>query len=69
MITRHFVMNNRYVIFGINRFTTGNGNDFGSGDKYNEVEFKAEHPKEPTMNVIYKVYDLQHVKIQTVVSV
>ena len=52
------MLNNRYVIFGINRFTTGNGNDFGSGDKYNEVEFKAEHPKEPTMNVIYKVCDL-----------
>ena len=37
--------------------TNGNGNDFGNGDKYNEVEFKAEHPKKPAMNVIYKVYD------------
>ena len=37
------------------RFTNGNGNDFGSGDKYNEVEFKAEHPKTPTMNVNYKI--------------
>ena len=35
--------------------TNGNGNDFGSGDKYNEVEFKAEHPKTPTMNINYKI--------------
>ena len=47
-----------YVNLPINRLTNGNGNDFGSGDKYNEVEFKAEHPKAPTMNVIYKVYNL-----------
>ena len=53
-----FEFNTTYVVLFINRLTNGNGNDFGSGDKYNEVEFKAEHPKEPTMNVIYKVYHL-----------
>ena len=40
----------------IDRMTNGNGNNFGSGDKYNEVEFKAEHPQTPLMNVNYKVH-------------
>ncbi len=38
--------------------TNGNGNDFGSGDKYNEIEFKAEHPQKHLMNVNYKVHNL-----------
>merc|ERR1719225_1471233 len=29
--------------------------NFGSGDKYNEIEFKAEHPQKPLMNVNYKM--------------